>query len=103
MLYENKDICDLIGSPEYAMQYKPFNTKDGNTNVKNYILTAGDFNKRIDITFNTRFVEISAFNERNSKYYERLSLDVFAEQFRAERIKKILVAKLAAKKNSCTK
>lgn len=92
------DICDLIRSPEYKMQYKPFRTKDGGSSVKNYVLTAGSFNERIDITFNTRFVEIFAFSNRNSKYYERLSLDVFAEQFRAEKIKQLLAAKLATKK-----
>lgn len=92
------DICDLISSPEYKMQYKPFRTKDSGSSVKNYVLTAGSFNNRIDITFNTRFVEIFAFSDRNSKYYERLSLDVFAEQFRAEKIKQLLAAKLATKK-----
>jgi len=92
------DICDLIRSPEYKIQYRPFNTKEDGASVKNYVLTTGSFNDRIDITINTRFVEIFAFSDRNSKYYERLSLDVFAEQFRAEKIKQLLTAKFAAKK-----
>jgi len=92
------DICDLISSPEYKMQYKPFRTKDSGSSVKNYVLTAGSFNNRIDITFSTRFVEIFAFSDKNSKYYERLSLNVFAEKFRADKIKDLLTAKLSAKK-----
>ncbi|MBO4625849.1 MAG: hypothetical protein J5679_01050 [Alphaproteobacteria bacterium] len=87
-----EDVCNLILQPEYTMKSDPLNKR----NVQDYVLTAHDFGNRIHVSFNRRFVEIYVFENKNSKYYEKLSLDIFAEQFKADKIKRLLTTKVEA-------
>ena len=92
MIHCTEDVCSLISNPEYTMKYKPLEKHS----VKEYVLTAGDFNNRIEVSFARRFVEICVFKDKNSKYYEKLSLESFAEQFKANKLKDLLKTKLLA-------
>ena len=90
MIQCTEDICSLILSPEYTMKYDPWDNKP----IKNYVLTAGgNFNTRLEVGFDRNFVEIYAFEDKNSKYYERLYLNTFAERFKADKLKELLKAK----------
>ena len=92
MIQCTEDVCNLISSKKYTMNTAPW----GQTHIKNYVLTAGSDNDRIEFIFNRNGVEIYAFQNKNTKYYERLSFDVFAENEKLKKIKKLLSDKVAA-------
>lgn len=91
MIQCTEDVCTLIKSKKYTMNHTPWNNRQD----KNYVLTAGDDNNRIEFIFNRESVEIFAFQDKNSKYYERLSFNVFAENEKVKKIRNLLSAKVA--------
>lgn len=88
MIQNTNDVYNLIKRPEYTM---PFNRGNmgpcGKYSIRN---NSGD---RVDITLGVRHVEISAFHNMNSLYYETISKTNAAGRAEYKRFHELLLAK----------